>query len=785
MTSHEYQDEFAFKRPRLDNADSSTNNENRPFSAFFNSVRRSKKHPVLSDKKLIVYNLRVERPPLPIGYEDNAWKRLEEAIHAIQQNQQPKESLEVLYQLCENLCQYNLGNKLCDQLCNECSIYIQQEFANMEQRQVAMQALEVDLGSFLLFSVNTMDGRTFLKAMDSWWKKYCNQLSQIRGIFLYLDRSVVSPLHGSLWNLGMKLFGRVYQQHQHIRDKVVENALVLVQCERDDINTDSSLLQSLLHMLIDLQIYHTDFESRLLSETRRYYSDEGDRLVQDMDMSIYLKHVAHRLHQESVLHVKRYFDKSTKVPLNSIVEQELLTKRAEHILDKSFAFFMQNDFEDDLSMLYRLLRKVNALDLCVKHFREYVKKEGVSILQKKRSVPDREVISMILNFKKKTDIIMGHSFEGDERFAEARRDGFDFFINFKENRTTRLLAAYTDYLLRNYDRMDEHQLEKGLEQGIGLFRYLRGKDFFQALYRRDLSKRLLLDMKSRNAEKNMLTKLRKECGLAYTSQLEGMLRDIKHSHDLMIEFKSLQEGRVTPFNFKANILTYGFWPSYTPVEINLPSEFADVERRYQEFYNTKFSGRKLTWQNSLSVCDVTANYPNGTKELTLTLLQTVIVLLFNDPAMESLGFRDILESTNLDELELRRTLKSLACGDHKLLRKSPDTEDVDDTDIFFYNHDYTTSLQRIRMNTEKLKEVIDSNANVPRTVLTDRENQVDAVIVRIMKSKRRLVHGALLSDVMRQIQFPITAKDFKKRIEILIEKQYLVRADNDIYEYLE
>lgn len=38
---------------------------------------------------------------------------------------------------------------------------------------------------------------------------------------------------------------------------------------------------------------------------------------------------------------------------------------------------MDNDCEDDLSMLYRLLRKVNALDLCVKHFREYVKVNSV------------------------------------------------------------------------------------------------------------------------------------------------------------------------------------------------------------------------------------------------------------------------------------------------------------------------------------------------------------------------------------------------------------------------
>lgn len=165
---------------------------------------------------------------------------------------------------------------------------------------------------------------------------------------------------------------------------------------------------------------------------------------------------------------------------------------------------------------------------------------------------------------------MGHSFEGDERFSEARRDGFDYFINFKENRTTRLLAAYTDYLLRNYDRVRIFKwcrrkfllktiLDGWTSIGKGLgtrncfiqvrcflyidisgylcfssCRYLRGKriatlmiywwylprmwkgkDFFQALYRRDLSKRLLLDMKSRNAEKNMLTKLRKGSNVVF------------------------------------------------------------------------------------------------------------------------------------------------------------------------------------------------------------------------------------------------------------------------------
>lgn len=102
-----------------------------------------------------------------------------------------------------------------------------------------------------------------------------------------------------------------------------------------DKTADASLLQSLMHMLIDLSVYHMDFEPRFLEESRAYYNEEGGKLVEDMDMSDYLQHVATRLHQESVLRIKKFFDKSTKVPLNSIVEQELLIKRVDRILERS------------------------------------------------------------------------------------------------------------------------------------------------------------------------------------------------------------------------------------------------------------------------------------------------------------------------------------------------------------------------------------------------------------------------------------------------------------------
>ena len=46
-----------------------------------------------------------------------------------------------------------------------------------------------------------------------------------------------------------------------------------------------------------------------------------------------------------------------------------------------------------------------------------------------------------------------------------------------------------------------------------LFRYITGKDVFEAFYKKDLAKRLLLGKSaSIDAEKSMIAKLKAECG---------------------------------------------------------------------------------------------------------------------------------------------------------------------------------------------------------------------------------------------------------------------------------
>lgn len=53
---------------------------------------------------------------------------------------------------------------------------------------------------------------------------------------------------------------------------------------------------------------------------------------------------------------------------------------------------------------------------------------------------------------------------------------------------------------------------------------------FEAFYKKDLAKRLLLGKSaSIDAEKTMIAKLKAECGSQFTSKLEGMFKDVELS----------------------------------------------------------------------------------------------------------------------------------------------------------------------------------------------------------------------------------------------------------------
>lgn len=154
---------------------------------------------------------------------------------------------------------------------------------------------------------------------------------------------------------------------------------------------------------------------------------------------------------------------------------------------------------------------------------------------------------------------------------------------------------------------------------------------FEAFYKKYLAKRLLLGKSSSyELEKNMLSRLKTECGSGFTSKLEGMFQDIELSKDIMIAYQdstamSLRTGDVPLPEFSIHILTNGFWPSSPQLEgLRLPSSLTEIMRSFENFYNAKYQGRRLTWVHNLQRCVVVARFQKGKKELELTLFQVRI-----------------------------------------------------------------------------------------------------------------------------------------------------------------
>ena len=52
-----------------------------------------------------------------------------------------------------------------------------------------------------------------------------------------------------------------------------------------------------------------------------------------------------------------------------------------------------------------------------------------------------------------------------------------------------------------------------------------------------------------------------------------------------------------------------------------------------------------------------------------------------------------------------------------------------------------------------------------------------------MKARKTIDHRGLIGEVLAQLKFPALSADIKKRIESLIEREYMERVEGDISKY--
>eukprot|EP01026_Neomeris_dumetosa_P068944 TRINITY_DN6783_c0_g1_i5.p1 TRINITY_DN6783_c0_g1~~TRINITY_DN6783_c0_g1_i5.p1 ORF type:complete len:481 (+),score=56.27 TRINITY_DN6783_c0_g1_i5:37-1443(+) len=457
-----------------------------------------------SQKKLSIKPLKVKQ--LPDSFWDSSWSKLQDAVRAVQNKRAVSCSLEELYRTVEDLCYHKLADQVYKKL--------EEEFDK-----------HIWFTSQKLSGHSTLDSGVFLKHVSDWWMEHKESMILIRSIFLYMDRTYVNGRNDlgvrSLFDLGLQLFCKHLRQHPQIENHTVKGIIQLICKERNGEQVPQGLLRSLVKMFSNLGIYDSALENHVLEDTRTFYRGEGDSLVNTMNVSDFLRHSETRLKQEA-LRCEQYLEESTKRKIVIVVEQELLQKHMDYLLEKGFAEMMNDIRLEDLTRLFNLCRRVDFLDRLRASFKGYVREVGKSIVQD--SERDQDMVDRLLLFKQRVDRVFEESFQKDEAFGGSLREAFEHFINQRENKPAELIAKYIDSKLRGGSKgQTEEELEASLESALVLFRYIQGKDVFEAFYKRDLSKRLLLGKSSSiDAEKSMIGKLKTECGAQFTNKLEGM-----------------------------------------------------------------------------------------------------------------------------------------------------------------------------------------------------------------------------------------------------------------------
>nr|CAH0101883.1 unnamed protein product [Daphnia galeata] len=763
---HSDENQVEAKKPAMEEAKRAN------FSALVSTNGMTKASPTVvkpaagNVKKIVIKSMK-ELPKLPDNYQDVAWQKLEEAVVAIQNSTSIKSALEDLYQAVQNLCSHSFAPLVYSKLKNLTESHVQSNLAQ--------------------FLAESIDPCVFLKMMNDCWQSHCQQMILIRGIFLYLDRKYVLQNPGimSLWDMGLDTFKVHIISDPLVQTRTVDGLLLLIDKERQGDTVERSLLKSLLRMLSDLGIYHEAFETKFLSSTERVYSTEGQRLMQEREVPEYLAHVDKRLHEENerLLH---YLDHSTKRALISTVEKQLIGEHLVQILQKGLDALVEENRISDLKLMFSLLSRVkNGPQELNLNFCTYVKKRGRTIVIDPEK--DKTMVQELLDFKEKLDNIVVTCFGRNEKFVNSLKESFENFVNQRLNKPAELIAKFVDSKLRAGNKEStEEEMERLLDKIMVLFRFIHGKDVFEAFYKKDLAKRLLVGKSaSVDAEKSMLSKLKQECGGGFTSKLEGMFKDMELSKDINVAFKQyivhLNQPDLTNMDLTVNILTMGYWPTYVPNEVTLPAQMVNFQETFKKFYLGKHSGRKLQWQPSLGLCVVKAEFAQAAKELQVSLFQTLVLLLFN--SADEMPFEEIKAATNIEDAELRRTLQSLACGKARVLRKVPAGKDILDGDKFVYCKDFTNKLYRIRINQIQLKETTEEQQATEERVFQDRQYQIDAAIVRIMKMRKTLTHNLLITELYNQLNFPVKPADLKKRIESLIDRDYMERDKDNPNQY--
>ncbi|KTF94962.1 hypothetical protein cypCar_00021117 [Cyprinus carpio] len=669
-------------------------------------------------------------------YVNNIWDLLKNAIQEIQRKNNSGLSFEELYRNAYTMVLHKHGEKLYTGL-----------------REVVTEHLINKVREDVLHSLNN----NFLQTLNQAWNDHQTAMVMIRDILMYMDRVYVQQNNvENVYNLGLIIFRDQVVRYGCIRDHLRQTLLDMIARERRGEVVDRGAIRNACQMLMVLglegrSVYEEDFEIPFLDMSAEFFQMESQKFLAENSASVYIKKVEARINEE-IERVMHCLDKSTEEPIVKVVERELISKHMKTIVEmenSGLVHMLKNGKTEDLACMYKLFGRVpNGLKTMCECMSWYLREQGKALVSEEGEGKNPvDYIQGLLDLKSRFDRFLLESFNNDRLFKQTIAGDFEYFLNLN-SRSPEYLSLFIDDKLK---KGVKGEVESILDKAMVLFRFMQEKDVFERYYKQHLARRLLTNKSvSDDSEKNMISKLKTECGCQFTSKLEGMFRDMSISNTTMDEFRhhlQTSQGSLCGVDLTVRVLTTGYWPtqSATP-KCNIPPSPRHAFEVFRRFYLAKHSGRQLTLQHHMGSADLNATFHGAIKK--------------EDGSDVGVGGA-LLTGSNT-----RKHILQVSTFQMTILM------------LFNNREKFTFEQGESDPERKETRQKVDD----------DRKHEIEAAIVRIMKSRKKMQHNVLVAEVTQQLRarFLPSPVVIKKRIEGLIEREYLARTPEDrkVYTYV-
>lgn len=582
------------------------------------------------------------------------------------------------------------------------------------------------------------------------WDRYTTAAKYINHLFRYLNRHWVKREIDE----GKKDIYDVYTLHlvqwreelfSKVNINVMAAVLTMVEKQRNGETIEQAQIKSVVDSFVSLgldesdstkptlDVYRYHFEKPFLEATTTYYENESAQFVAENSVVEYMKKAEIRLEEEKV-RVGLYLHPDIMTPLMKACLGVLVTGHSSLLRDE-FQVLLDNDRQEDLARMYRLLaRIVDGLEPLRTKFEAHVRKSGLAAVEKVALEGDnlepKTYVDALLDIHTQYQKLVNDAFAGESEFVRSLDNACKEFVNRNRvcktgsTRSPELLAKYSDALLKKSGKnAEEADLEAALTQIMTVFKYIEDKDVFQKFYSRMLAKRLVHSSSaSEDAETSMISKLKEACGFEYTNKLQRMFQDIQISKDLNTTYNDWQSKAFDDDDIKKavdssyHVLGTGFWPLTPPAtQFMPPQEIVKTYQRFQTFYFDKHSGRKLTWLWNLCKGEMRANYIKSAKipyTFMVSTYQMAILLLFNDA--DVVTYEDAYKATALSADWLDPSLGVFVKA--KVLNVSPENAKPEPGTSYTLNYGFKSKRVKVNLNiavkSEQKQEVEDTHKTI-------------------------------------------------------------------------